>query len=194
MALLVNKRILTHKWAASYHTPDLMSLMLQTEEGPVQVINIYSAVPRGPQNGAAPRTEIGMLPEVWDPRSETILVGDFNLHHSRWGSQRVQRNDQAAHQLIQVVDGMNLRLATPVGAVTWKNRRSEGTTIDLTFLSPGLFDCLVLCRPIDKKDEVEDHTALETVLEWSSPQYTQYRWFWKETDPSQAAQGLHIPR
>lgn len=49
---------------------------------------------------------------------------------------------------------------------------------------------------MDDKDEVEDHTALETVLEWSSPQYTQYQWSWKETDPDQAAQegqGLHIP-
>lgn len=49
---------------------------------------------------------------------------------------------------------------------------------------------------MDDKDEVEDHTALETVLEWSSPQYTQYQWSWKEADPDQAAQegqGLHIP-
>ena len=48
--------------------------------------------------------------------------------------------------------------------VLWRGGRSQGTTIDLTFLTPGLYDHLVRYTPLDPAEEVEDYSAVETIL------------------------------
>ena len=98
-----------------------------------------------------------------------MIVGDFNLYHPRWGGERVRSADQAAHALLQIMRDQGLSLATLVGAITWRNAGSAGTTNNLALLSEGLHDRLVRYAPRDLPYEVKDYTAIETEIEGEGP-------------------------
>lgn len=101
--------------------------------------------------------------------TEVMLIGDFNLHYPRWGGERVRSANRAAHGLLRVMENRGLSLATPVGAITWRNAGSAGMIIDLALLTEGLHDRLVRCAPRDLPEEVEDYTAIKTVIEGDDP-------------------------
>lgn len=61
----------------------------------------------------------------------------------------------AAREHIGMITQWCLCLATTQGATTWHGGRSQGTTIDLTFLTPGLYNQLMRCTSLDPADEVE---------------------------------------
>lgn len=136
--------------------------------------------------------------ELFDDELECMLLGDFNLHHPSWGGERVQRADEAARELIDITTQRGLCLATNQGATTWRGGRSQGITFDLTFLTPGLYNRLLHCTPLDPMEEVEDHTAVETILEGALVKAPiKERWSWKDMDRVQVeedAWGLYIPR
>lgn len=58
-----------------------------------------------------------------------------------------------------------LFLATSQRATTWQDGHSQSTTIDLTFLTPRIYNNLVRCAPLDSAEEVENHTAVKRILE-----------------------------
>ena len=57
-----------------------------------------------------------------------------------------------------------LCLATSQGATIWQGGQSQDITIDLTFLTPRLYNDLAWCAPLDPAEEMEDHEAVETIL------------------------------
>lgn len=161
-------------------------LQRRDTQGPVQLINIY-VMAEGGQVTLGSDSALRKVPELFDDELECMLLGDFNLHHPKRGGERVQHADEAARELIDITAQQGLCLAT-----------SQGTTIDLTSLTPGLYNRLLRCTPLDPKEEVEDHTAVETILggAWVET-LAKECWSWKDMDGVQVeedTQGLFIPR
>ena len=110
----------------------------------------------------------------------------------------MQRADEAARELIDMTAQQGLCLATSQRAITWPGGQSQGTTIDLTFLTPGLYNHLVRCTPIDPAEGVKDHSAVETIIGngLDIEALIRERWSWKDMDMAQVkedARDLYIP-
>ena len=198
VALLFNKRLGIGDWKVEQVDDCIQVAQVQTPQGPVQLVNVY-VVAEGGRVTLGSNSALRKVPELFDEGVECMLLGDFNLHHPSWGGQRVQRADEAARELIDMTTQRGLCLATSQGATTWRGGRSQGTTIDLTFLTPGLYNHLVRCTPIDPAEEVEDHSAVETIignaLGVEAP--GRERWSWKDicmAHVEEDAQDLYVPR
>ena len=163
VSLLFNKRLGSGEWKVEQVDDCIQVAWIQTSQGPVQLINIY-VMAEGGQVTLGSDSALRKVPELFDDELECMPLGDFNLHHPSWGGERVRRADEAARELIDIRAQRGLCLATSQGATTWRGGRSQGTTIDLTFLTLGLYNRLLRCTPLDPKEEVEDHTAVETIL------------------------------
>jgi hypothetical protein len=126
----------------------------------------------------------------------TILLGDFNLHHPAWGATRVQKAENLAEELIDLAETKGMTLATPIGAVIWTKEGNEGTTIDLTFVSNGLYERLIFCQPSEQKDTFRDHTSVETVIMGDAIRQDEWRWTWKDADQermTRECEGIDVP-
>ena len=134
-----------------------------TSQGLIQLINVY-VMADGGWVTLGSDSALRKVPEIFDEGLECILLGDFNLHHPSWGGEWVQRVDEAAQELIDMTTQQGLCLATSQGVTTWRGGCSQDTTIDLTFLTPRLYNHLVQCTPLDPAEEMENHTAVETIL------------------------------
>jgi hypothetical protein len=81
VCFFVNKRIASHHWIVTHHTPDLSTLELKwgVHEETIIIHDVYNPVlSLEPTNSA-----ITTLQRVldWWKGAEQIVVGDFNLHH-----------------------------------------------------------------------------------------------------------------
>ncbi|EDN04750.1 predicted protein [Histoplasma mississippiense (nom. inval.)] len=162
------------------------------------MVNVY-APPPGGYSSEPEESPIGQLQEVagMGTDAELVILGDLNVHHERWGGVRVERNFRMAWQLIAQVDRLGLQLATPVGATTWQDRGSPGTTIDLTFLSPLLHDKLRRCAIAEEACKGSDHKPMETTLELTPIPKEAERRNWKNAEPEEVArdcQKLYVPQ
>ncbi|EDN11316.1 predicted protein [Histoplasma mississippiense (nom. inval.)] len=162
------------------------------------MVNVY-APPPGGYSSEPEESPIGQLQEVagMGTDAELVILGDLNVHHERWGGVRVERNFRMAWQLIAQVDRLGLQLATPVGATTWQDRGSPGTTIDLTFLSPLLHDKLRRCAIAEEACKGSDHKPIETTLELTPIPKEAERRNWKNAEPEEVArdcQKLYVPQ
>ncbi|EDN03562.1 predicted protein [Histoplasma mississippiense (nom. inval.)] len=162
------------------------------------MVNVY-APPPGGYSSEPEESPIGQLQEVagMGTDAELVILGDLNVHHERWGGVRVEKNFRMAWQLIAQVDRLGLQLATPVGATTWQDRGSPGTTIDLTFLSPLLHDKLRRCAIAEEACKGSDHKPMETTLEITPIPKEAERRNWKDAEPEEVArdcQKLYVPQ
>ena len=84
----VNNRIATHSWSVQLPTPDLITMIIETKRGPVNVHNVYNPSPRSYRS-----TEAGTLEALRQQlrlEGQHVVVGDFNLHHPWWGDRSTQ--------------------------------------------------------------------------------------------------------
>jgi hypothetical protein len=163
VCFFVNKRIASHHWTVTHHTPDFSTLELRWGESEETIVihNVYNPAPSLEPAHSAITTLQGALGQWKD--TEQIVVGDFNLHHPYWGGLRVQKPDAVAEEILQIVEEHQLALLYEPGTTTFKARDAE-TTIDLSFATPSLQDSLVRCRPREDLNYDSDNIPLETVL------------------------------
>ncbi|KAI0996826.1 hypothetical protein K3495_g11357 [Podosphaera aphanis] len=101
----------------SGHSPDINALRLQSSPL-IEIINVY----RQPQ-AHMPESLCTLL--NWPVKPNTIIVGDFNLHHELW-EPNVSRSSGVS-TLIEWIDVHSLRSAVPYGAPTHR----AGHVLDL---------------------------------------------------------------
>lgn len=159
---MFNKRLNSGEWKAEQVDDCIQVAWVQTLQGPIQLVNIYVQA-EGGRVTLRRDSALRKVPDLLDNDKECLLLGDFNLHHPSWGGERVHCADEAARELIDITTQRGLYLATNQGATTWQGGWSQGTTIDLTFLTPGLYNHLISCTPLDPTEEVEDHSAIQTI-------------------------------
>ncbi|OJD24467.1 hypothetical protein ACJ73_04177 [Blastomyces percursus] len=96
---------------------------------------------------------------------------------------RVRRDFALAWELIAQVDALGLKLATPQGGITWQDRGSAGTTLDLIFLSDTLNEGVLECCVAHEADMASDHFPVATKINISIPVRLRERRSWRNVDP-----------
>lgn len=114
----------------------MISVRIQAGGRWINVHNCYN--PSGPIGDHT----LGTLPLVERAIQERegedhVLVGDFNLHHPRWGGNNTQSQHWASDHLITITERAQMNLLLEPGTVTWENSRSC-QTLDLVFGTLGI--------------------------------------------------------
>jgi len=157
---MISKAISLSSWSWQAVNPDIAVMTMQTYRGPVQIINVYN-----PRVEGVPQTEniISAISLLGTEGIESILLGDMNLHHPRWGGIHVAAERQE-ECLLRAIDTWGLKLATPPGAITWQ-RGTARSTIDLTFMDEGLYQRLERCNPEEDRVLALDHIPIQIQLD-----------------------------
>ena len=176
----VNKRIDPNHWTATIHGPDLITVSLRTEQGKVNVHNIY--LPPPALNRAATERNIAMLDEALKMEGDHVIVGDFNLHHPIWGGDHQRHVHPEAEALLDLLTRHGMELSTPPGARTWEARGSQ-QTLDLSWHSQGLRQRILTCEVLEELDHSSDHLPVKTVLTATiQTEIRKSRKIWKKAD------------
>lgn len=162
----VNNSIDPSSWTIPTLTPDFVTiaLTLRAEENRparrVLMHNLYHPRPPSTHPPEAVPTFQQIRQAIQnEPQADHIVLGDFNLHHPRWGGSTCVSIDQEAETLIDVMNELQLTCILPPGTITRRRGRQE-TTIDLAWVSAGLRDTVVLCAVDPAFDQDSDHLPI----------------------------------
>lgn len=104
-------------------TPDILLLQIKPDENsePIYLVNIYNASPGCERAGEAAEKLIEIAELV---QKQTIVVGDFNLHHMGWDNHTINPNRSAT---------------CPYGLSSGTSTHNKlGVTLDLTICSASI--------------------------------------------------------
>lgn len=176
----ISKEIKTSQWRVSHHSDRISTLRIQLKDRAIQIHNAYSKPPNAYR--ATEAHTIKELKEILQEEEETILVGDFNLHHRSWNAATRTRYYEDAYKLVQYTEQADMLCATPQGLTTWEKGNAK-TTIDLTFISRGLYPALIKCDRSDNLDTNSDHYPICTeILTTTLQKEDNKRRQWKKAD------------
>lgn len=157
---------------------DVTSISLSTPQGKTWVHSIYNPPPDS--HSSHTLNTLQWLQPLLQPEGSHITLGDFNLHHPRWGSDFLPAHHFLANHLNSTMDLANMDLATPKGTITWKARQSQ-STVDLCFCSSNLTQTLTECTIADSLEASSDHLPIQTTFQIQVQAVTQEpRPQWKE--------------
>ncbi|KAG5803701.1 hypothetical protein H9Q74_009038 [Fusarium xylarioides] len=101
-----------------------------------------------------------------DTDGDSVLVGDFNLHHRSWSLHG--RNETAkSRDFYERISSTNMELLTIPGTITYSNSQDESirsSTIDLTFADQVIVPDVVYCRVHPAPGFRSDHRIIETKI------------------------------
>ena len=167
VALLVSDKIGTDSWTPLFHnTGDLVTIQIQTPAGTISIHNCYN--PSGPtshrQEGTIPALREALVQTPRDTTANHIVVGDFNLHHPKWGGNTTQTQHIMADKLIDTIAEAHLQLALEPGTITWERHMASCQTLDLVFVSLSLQNLIQECQALPEETHSSDHIPLRTTL------------------------------
>jgi exonuclease III len=87
---MVSRALDIGTWACRIECADTTALTLQTDRGPIDVINVYNPKPMTPRSRTPSRLP-GVRRAIQDSvegEREVILLGDFNLTTRNWENVR----------------------------------------------------------------------------------------------------------
>ncbi len=154
VAFMVSKELGVEQWSSKRYGPYVAALQLQLQGTLVTIINCYRPTDTVETTQMA---EDNMRTALQERVGETILLGDFNAHHPRWGL--TGRCDPAAERLIEQSEEAELVLLTPAGIPTYKKGQIK-SVIDLTFATKEIERMRVRCGPVDDWALTRDHIPI----------------------------------
>jgi len=175
----VNTRIDPSTWTVSHFSADLSRLTLHRAENEknIHIYNVYNEV------GSDTLSTLGDALAQGDENDETVVLGDFNLHHPLWSTNQVRDgHNPHVQSLLTVIENSQLELLTVPGTPT--HRWSGGvSTIDLTFASESLASRILRCRIDQDLDHDSDHLPVDLTFGWKWQQVApRLKRCWAKTD------------
>jgi len=134
--IYINKQIPLAQWHSGSE-PDYCWVRLELETGPLTIHNLYSETPESYET-IVWNTPIPQVLEATQSPGRHIVVGDFNLHHTMWGGQRVSKNHAGAAQVISCLRTKQLNLLVEPGTTTREKHQNEPSTLDLALSTSNL--------------------------------------------------------
>ena len=160
VCFFINKKLAPASYNVTHHSKDLVSMTLRLHNGrAIHIHNVYN-----PCRGGGPST-LPLLDQILKEHSEEehLVVGDFNLHHPKWGGMHV-RADAHAYDLITMAAEHRLKRTLPRGTITWSRGTSQ-STIDLAFVTPLLRNSLIESSLAYEMDNNSDHYPIQTIFD-----------------------------
>lgn len=139
--IYISKHLRVDRWRKEHTLEgaewDITSINLQTNLGKLSIHNVYN-LPSFSHSSRDLRT-IKFILDLLTNEGHHILVGDFNLHHLRWGGPAVCSHQNIAETLMNMLAEKDKELTLPGGKIIWSNRGIQ-STVDLVFVSRTLED------------------------------------------------------
>lgn len=156
----------------------LATLHLRTPSGDIQIHNVY-------RNTNQPETPLNMDTLIREcSSSNSVLLGDFNLHHELWAGSEVTPCKESK-KLANAVRSHNLHLCNTPGVITYtRSAHPDGpfqSTIDLTFLGEFLTPRFLHWSVTDVEGFDSDHRVIRTTLDCPPNRQISIRRRWRET-------------
>ena len=169
VCFMVSKALSVESWACQVEHADIAIVSLWTDCSLVDIINAYNPRPATPQSRTPTRLPVikEAIQKSIDKGHEVMLLGDFNLHHPRWGGIHCTA-DTLANNLLNETEQQGLTLALPPGTITWR-RGGQASTIDLAFVSTRLSQQIIECQPREEWAQMTDHIPIMLKIETSCP-------------------------
>ena len=150
---------------------DITAIQIQTPHHTLTVINIYNA-----NNN---NDTINTLSDTWEerenefmptPRTELILLGDFNRHHSMWedlANEHLTSSDRLLNPLLELIINMRLEIVLPKGTPTLRARNGgRWTRPDNVWRNPDTSSTILTCKvESELRPPVTDHLPIITVVD-----------------------------
>ena len=166
----INKRIDGNSWYSTWHTEDVGTITMQrrrededAEQVSINVHGVYNPSPNG-HNDVGIRGSLDAIEEALAMRGESVMVGDFNLHHPSWGGPSYPRQHLLSDNLLDIMRAAGATLALPRGTIT-RDYQGAQTTIDLSFVTEGLANRLVYSGIDEEVESSSDHLPVRTTLD-----------------------------
>lgn len=162
VCLYINKQMDPGTWNVSCISKDIIAVSIRNPQYDknINIVNVYNEV------GTNTLTTLGETLAKLEPLSETMVLGDFNLHHPLWSTtHRRPGQGPSAEQLLTIIEDFQLELLTEPGTPThrWKDGES---TIDLTFATEGLTPQVNHCKIDRGLDCDSDHLPIAVAIDW----------------------------
>ena len=109
VCFMIRRDVGESQWKRKQYGPNVAALTIALQEEPITIINVYNPTATGPRIQEWPR----VAQALQEAQGETILLGDFNTHHTAWGGMEAECEQRAKH-LLTVTRRRDLQLATPV--------------------------------------------------------------------------------
>jgi endonuclease/exonuclease/phosphatase family metal-dependent hydrolase len=159
VCLYINKRIDPGTWSVTYISKDIILLAIRNPRSGrrICIYNVYNEV--GTET-------LSTLHEALDGQDmhETIVLGDFNLHHPLWSARHHRvRERSRAERLLTIAEDFQLELLTVPGTTTYRWRGGE-STIDLAFASEEVAANLIYYRIDRRLDYDSDHLPIAVAI------------------------------
>ena len=178
VCLYINKRIDPSTWSVTYTSKDIISLNIRNQDSnrTIHLYNVYNEVGTD---------TLSTLAEAMDSdnHSDSLILGDFNLHHPVWSSQRLRaRESSRAEELLVIAEAFQLQLITVPGTATHRWHGGE-STIDLTFASEDIASNVAHCKIDRRLDYDSDHLPIAVAIDWRwQPASPMRKRLWAQTD------------
>jgi hypothetical protein len=177
----------------SYVSKDIIRLRIVNPHASrmVNIFNVYNEV------GTDTLSTLAEAIGASDPPEETMVLGDFNLHHPLWSTaHRRAGSGPSAEGLLTIMEEFQLHLITERGTPThrWKDGES---TIDLAFTSEDLANHVIHCKIDRKLDCDSDHLPISLVFDWRwQPANPTRKRLWTKTNVEILRRTVeaHLPR
>ncbi len=132
----VNKRIVSSLAPNSPLDPDCMFLDIIVNK--IQIINFYNAKHPNIDNSITTLERDGILPNLLN--SNTILLGDFNIHHPWWDPYYTKPSPNSG-LLVNYIESNSLSLLNIIGEGTfYRTNMERPSVLDLTFATQGIYN------------------------------------------------------
>lgn len=124
------------------------------------------------------------------PNSHILVAMDCNLHHALWNPPTYPHTHREADNLILTMSTASLDLRSECGVPTFypPNPNHANTKVDLTWVSPLLFDWTTLCKTDTEQthSHLSDHAGIITEFSLPGPVPVTNRMYrrWKTFDPT----------
>lgn len=117
------------------------TLTLETETGNLEIHNVYNTEPQARRQIDIDSLRYTVCPPRSDKTRLSMLVGDFNLHHSAWEPHVKDGDTSRATHFADTMRASEMQLITKPGVPTWTMPRGQtfaSSTIDLMFVNQTL--------------------------------------------------------
>jgi hypothetical protein len=175
VSLLLSKRFTTERIRVITVKPYLVSIGLKVgigeREKEVVIHATYNPPPASHTVEEVPEQLAAVKDALQAEQGEQILLGDFNLHHEKWGGRGLRERHKLADLLIDATESRGLDLLLEPGTITRDTIKEgerglarERTTIDLAFGTDWIKDRLLRCGIRRDLHTGSDHLPVEATF------------------------------
>ena len=174
----VNNRIDDNNWHSTWHfkNVEIITLQLRPQDEEfsqdsmntheICSMNIYEMYNSSSinYNEVSSKGNLPVLKQALSMSNESVIVSDFNLHHSHWSGSSYFKQHLLSNDLLIVMRFVGVIFSLFKNTVI-RNYQKSKIIIDLSFATQKIVDRLIFCEVIHKMKNSSDHLFIDTIFD-----------------------------